>query len=87
MKCLFLFRSIHLVIRAEKLLKGLGMEVDLIPVPREISSDCGVAIELPLALREEALHLLEENKISLLECYTKNQKGREKGEKEWLKYV
>jgi hypothetical protein len=38
--------------RAEKLLKGKGMKIDLIPVPREISSDCGVAIELPLGERD-----------------------------------
>jgi hypothetical protein len=62
--------------RAEKLLKGMGMEVDLIPVPREISSDCGVAIELPLGLKEEAMQLFEENKISILECYTRKQGGR-----------
>jgi hypothetical protein len=57
--------------KAEKLLKGEGMEVDLIPVPREISSDCGVAIELPLGLKENVLRLFKENKISILECYTK----------------
>jgi hypothetical protein len=76
MKCLFLFGSVHQVMRAEKLLKGMGMEVDLIPVPREISSDCGVAIELPLGLKEEAVQLFEENKISILECYTRKQGGR-----------
>jgi len=87
MKCVFLFSSIHQVMRAEKMLKGKGMEIDLIPVPREISSDCGVAIELPLELREEALRFFEENKISISECYTKNPKGREKGEKGWTKCV
>jgi hypothetical protein len=57
--------------KAEKLLKGKGMEVDLIPVPREISSDCRVTIELPLGLREDVIHLFKENKISILECYIK----------------
>ena len=85
MKCVFLFGSIHRVMRAEKMLKGKGMEIDLIPVPREISSDCGVAIELPLGLRGKALSLLEENGISILECYTKNE--IDKGGKGWTKYV
>ena len=71
MKCVFLFGSIHHVMKAEKLLKGEGMEVDLIPVPREISSDCGVAIELPSGLKENVLRLFKENKISILKCYTK----------------
>jgi hypothetical protein len=76
MKCLFLFESIHQVMRAEKLLKEKGMEVDLLPVPREISSDCGVVIEMVLGLKEEAMRLFEENKISIVECYTRDQKGR-----------
>ena len=76
MKCLFLFESIHQVMRAEKLLKEKGMEVDLLPVPREISSDCGVAIEMVLGLKEEVMRLFEENKISIVECYTRDQKGR-----------
>ena len=76
MKCVFLFESIHQVMRAEKVLKGKGMEVDLIPVPREISSDCGVAVELPLGLREEVLHLFEENGISIVKCYTRDRRGK-----------
>jgi len=52
------------------------MEVDLIPVPREISSDCGGAIELPLELREEAFHLFEENGIPIVKCYARDRKGR-----------
>jgi hypothetical protein len=67
--------------RAEKLLKGKGIKIDLIPVPREISSDCGVAIELSPDSEEEAFHLLEDNKVSILECYTRSQEG--KLEKNW----
>ena len=76
MKCVFLFESIHRVMRAEKLLKGKGIKIDLIPVPREISSDCGVAIELSVDSEEEAFHFLEENKVSILECYARNREGR-----------
>ena len=54
MKCVLIFSSIHQVMRAEKLLKGKGVKIDLIPVPREISSDCGVAIELSTDSEKEA---------------------------------
>lgn len=33
-------------IRIEKLLQGLGIACKLIPVPRQISSDCGVCVRL-----------------------------------------
>ncbi len=76
MKCVILFASIHQVMRAEKILKGRGAKIDLIPVPREISSDCGVAIELSADLKEEALHLLQEHHVTILDCYTKGQGER-----------
>jgi hypothetical protein len=62
--------------KAEKLLKGKGIKIDLIPVPREINSDCGVSIEVDEGIGEEALLLLEKSNIAVLECYTKNSSGR-----------
>jgi hypothetical protein len=61
--------------KAEKLLKGKGIKIDLIPVPREISSDCGVAIELSGDSESEALLILKENRILVVECYTRNLSG------------
>lgn len=82
MKCVLIFSSIHQVMRAEKLLKGKGIEIDLIPVPREISSDCGVAIELLWEDRQAALSVLQGSSISILEFYVRDQEGRfEKGNK------
>lgn len=39
-----LFDSIHHALRAEKITKKSGFKVRLIPVPRELSSDCGSAL-------------------------------------------
>ncbi len=39
-----IFHSIHRVMQAEKVLKLAGAEILLIPVPRQLSSDCGLAI-------------------------------------------
>lgn len=39
------FNSIHDVIKAEKVIVGHGIWCDLIPTPRELSSDCGMSIE------------------------------------------
>jgi hypothetical protein len=82
MKCVLIFSSIHQVMRAEKLLKGKGIKIDLIPVPREISSDCGVAIELSGNSETEALFILRENRISVMECYTRDLRGRFEKKKE-----
>jgi hypothetical protein len=39
-----LFQSISSALRSEKLLKEEGIAYKLIPVPRHLSSDCGVCI-------------------------------------------
>lgn len=46
MKCVVTFTAVHYVMKAEKILKGKGMRVRLIPTPRHISSDCGMALEI-----------------------------------------
>jgi hypothetical protein len=39
-----IFNSIHRVMKAEKLLKERCLDMMLIPVPRSLASDCGLAI-------------------------------------------
>ena len=42
--CVVLFYSTSLAIRGEKIAKGAGIEVKLVPTPRHLSSDCGTAL-------------------------------------------
>ena len=39
-----IFHSIHRVMKVEKILKREGADILLIPVPRQLASDCGLAI-------------------------------------------
>ena len=39
-----LFYSTSAAIRAEKVTEGVGLKVKLIPVPRQLSSDCGISL-------------------------------------------
>ena len=41
-----IFHSIHRVLRAEQLLKRDGAAFLLIPVPRQLTSDCGLALRI-----------------------------------------
>jgi len=53
-----LFPSVHHALRAERLLKEAGLPCKLIPIPRNLSSDCGVCLRFDSPLRprvEEAL--------------------------------
>ena len=55
-----LFNSVSHALRAEKILKGKGIPHKLIPVPRQISSDCGVCLRFTPADRERILEELAE---------------------------
>ena len=55
----FLFSSISHTLKAEKILKELGIVHKLIPVPRHISSDCGVCIRVAADRRDAAESALQ----------------------------
>jgi len=47
-----LFDSVHHALRSEKILKEAGIPHKLIPVPRHISSDCGICLRFTVDLRK-----------------------------------
>ena len=55
---ILIFRGTHQVLSAEKRLKGGGVPLRLIPVPRRLTPDCGLAIRIPLGGRDRARELL-----------------------------
>jgi len=57
----------HRVMKAEKLLKGRGLNVDLIPVPREISSIAVSLLRCLFEMGDEALRLMDEHRIAVHE--------------------
>lgn len=59
------FPSSHYALKAEKLCKGAGIKVVLIPLPREISADCGVALIVSPETRQSAEDLLKREGVSL----------------------
>ncbi|MFO7740720.1 MAG: DUF3343 domain-containing protein [Anaerolineae bacterium] len=46
-------------LRAEKVLAAAGIDCKLIPVPRHLSSDCGVCVQVRTADRGTACHVLD----------------------------
>ena len=58
-----LFPSIHYALRAEKLMKERGISYKLIPVPRHLSSDCGVCLRIPWDRKEEVLDILAQASV------------------------
>ena len=51
--------STSYALRAEKVLAEAGISCKLIPVPRHLSSDCGVCVRIEQADQETVLRALE----------------------------
>lgn len=56
-------------IRAEQILNRAGLETKLIPVPRQLSSDCGVCVRIPWSEMDRVRELLEENRCEFEGVY------------------
>jgi hypothetical protein len=73
--CVVILFSIHFVLKAEKLFKSEGIGHDVIPVPREISSDCGMAVEFSCREKERVLDLLSSADIRIAGLYYRDGKN------------
>ena len=62
-KTVFLFPASSHAIRAERFFQEAGLDAKLIPVPRHLSSDCGLCVRLPRAQRERAEAVAAERKM------------------------
>lgn len=67
-----IFQGIHRVMKAEKVLKEAGVDMLLIPAPRELSADCGLAIRFSPALKDQVLQVLERADLSPTELYRRS---------------
>jgi hypothetical protein len=63
------FYSITGALQAEKRLKAEGVAVKLIPVPRQLSSDCGVCLRFERQDEPGVKRALEEERIDIQGIY------------------
>lgn len=67
-----IFNSIHRVMEAEKLLKGRKLAILLIPAPRALAADCGLAIRYAEQVRGEVEGALAQAGLLPGELYRKS---------------
>ncbi|WP_305044178.1 DUF3343 domain-containing protein [Geoalkalibacter sp.] len=67
-----IFHGIHRVMKAEKILKQAGADILLIPTPRELSSDCGLALRFAPSEQERVLAVLAAEGLSPVELYRRS---------------
>ena len=72
---ILIFRGTHQVLSAEKRLKGGGVPLRLIPVPRRLTSDCGLAIRITLAHRDRAREILTRARLLPVSAHLPREGG------------
>ncbi len=68
---LLLFPSVHYVLKAELLLKRAGVLTEMIPVPKEIKGDCGMALVIRAEDLDLVARLLIDGNLKPEACYEK----------------
>jgi hypothetical protein len=60
---LAIFNSAHRVMKAESMLKSRGLPILLIPAPRQLQTDCGLAIRFHKDNRSDVMAVLKLEKL------------------------
>jgi len=60
---LAVFNSAHRVMKAESLLKARGLSILLIPAPRQLMTDCGLALRFSPEIRDEVMQVLKREQL------------------------
>ena len=60
-----LFHTNSAVLRAEKIMQRKGLAIKLIPIPRHLSSDCGIAMRFDLGAETRVREILETAGVSI----------------------
>ena len=73
-----IFNSIHRVMEAERLLKDRHLKILLIPAPRALAADCGLAIRYAQDVRSGVEGALTEAGLMPRDLYRKSGEAFEK---------
>jgi len=75
-RCIISFFTVHQALRAEKVLMESGFKISMIPVPRQISSDCGVALKFECEEEEKVKKVLDNNMVKIESIHHLERKGK-----------
>ena len=63
------FNTIHFAMKAQKALLTKNATFEFVPVPKEISSDCGVCIRIPWTDKDTISQIIKENEVTILDIH------------------
>ncbi len=75
-RCVITFLTVHQALKAEKVLLENGFAITMVPVPREISSDCGVALKFKCGEEEKVKEVLKSSMVKIEAFHHLERKGK-----------
>ena len=66
MYCIATFDTTHMALRFEKICRAAGHGAKIVPVPRKLSTSCGLACRYPCESEEAIKQLAEEKHIEVV---------------------
>lgn len=60
---LAVFNSAHRVMKAESILKSRGLSILLIPAPRQLMTDCGLALRIGPEIKDVVMRVLSDEQL------------------------
>lgn len=60
---LAVFNSAHRVMKAESVLKARGIPILLIPAPRQLMTDCGLALRIGPEIKDKVMQILADEQL------------------------
>ncbi len=69
MECLATFDTTHMALFFEKACRAYGLDVKIIPVPRQISASCGLACSYPCSERAKVESVVADKAIEVAEYH------------------
>ncbi len=70
------FYSTNYALKCERLLKNKDIDIKLIPVPRQVSSNCGLAARLTPQNLPDFMELYKEGLVEVEGLYSVEQEGK-----------
>lgn len=69
MECLATFDTTHMALFFEKSCRASGLNVKIIPVPRQLSASCGLACSYPCGDEERVKAIVSDREIEVAEYH------------------
>lgn len=65
MECIATFETTHMALLFERTMRKNGLNVKIVPVPRSLSSSCGLACRYPCEEEERVRSIAQEGQIDV----------------------